>query len=170
MIQLVLFSLLFLLLSFLELLLQLVLILLLQLFLLLHLVLIHHHYYHLLDLLILHLLFFLQRMRLVFLVHQCLEQYDTYQKEKVGVFHCLDFKDIIIEDSTWMRAKYSGLLHVKIPIGKKVEKGEYIAILTDPYGSFRHKVKATQTGYIINVNQSPIVYQGDAIFHISKEK
>ena len=52
---------------------------------------------------------------------------------------------------------------------KKVEKGEYIAILTDPYGSFRHKVKATQTGYIINVNQSPIVYQGDAIFHISKE-
>jgi len=77
---------------------------------------------------------------------------------------------IIIEDSTWMRAKYSGLLHVKIPIGKKVEKGEYIAILTDPYGSFRHKVKATQTGYIINVNQSPIVYQGDAIFHISKEK
>ena len=77
---------------------------------------------------------------------------------------------IIIEDSFWMRAKYSGLLHVKIPIGKKVEKGEYIAILTDPYGSFRHKVKATQTGYVINVNQSPIVYQGDAIFHISKEK
>ena len=76
---------------------------------------------------------------------------------------------IIIKDSTWMRAKYSGLLHVKIPIGKKVEKGEYIAIITDPYGSFRHRVKASQSGYIINVNQSPIVYQGDAIFHISKD-
>ncbi|MBW2960326.1 succinylglutamate desuccinylase/aspartoacylase family protein [Mesonia aestuariivivens] len=79
-------------------------------------------------------------------------------------------KSIIIEDSAWMRAKYSGLLHVKIPIGKRVEKGEYIAIITDPYGSFRHKVKSTQSGYIINVNQSPIVYQGDAIFHISKDK
>ena len=77
-------------------------------------------------------------------------------------------KSIIIEDSSWMRAKYSGLLHIKIPIGKKVEKGEYIAIITDPYGEFRHKVTASQTGYIINANQSPIVYQGDAIFHISK--
>ncbi len=79
-----------------------------------------------------------------------------------------DFTNILIKKSQWMRAKYSGLLHVKIPIGKFVEKGEYIAIITDPYGSFRHKVRASNTGYIINVNQSAIVYQGDAIFHISK--
>jgi len=74
---------------------------------------------------------------------------------------------IIIESSTWMRAKYSGLLHVKIVCGKYVEKGEYIATITDPYGKFRHKVTANHTGHIINVNESPIVYQGDAIFHIS---
>lgn len=74
---------------------------------------------------------------------------------------------IVIENSTWMRAKYSGLLHVKIEIGKHVEKGEYIATITDPYGKFRHKVIAPHTGYIINVNESPIVYQGDAIFHLS---
>lgn len=79
-------------------------------------------------------------------------------------------ESILIEKSGWMRARYSGLLHVKIPIGKHVERGEYIAVITDPYGSFRHKVKASNTGYIINVNQSPIVYQGDAIFHISKSK
>lgn len=74
---------------------------------------------------------------------------------------------VLIENSSWMRAKYSGLLHVKIPWGKHVEKGEYIAIITDPYGKLRHKVKAPHEGYIINVNQSPIVYQGDAIFHIT---
>lgn len=74
---------------------------------------------------------------------------------------------IFIENSTWMRAKYSGLLHVKIPFGKHVEKGEYIATITDPYGKLRHKVKAPHEGYIINVNESPIVYQGDAIFHIT---
>ena len=77
---------------------------------------------------------------------------------------------IFIENSTWMRAKYSGLLHVKIPFGKHVEKGEYIATITDPYGKLRHKVKAPNEGYIINVNDSPIVYQGDAIFHISTSK
>lgn len=74
---------------------------------------------------------------------------------------------VLIENSFWMRAKYSGLLHIKIPCGKHVEKGEFIGTITDPYGKFRHKVKASNTGYILNVNESPIVYQGDAIFHIS---
>lgn len=76
---------------------------------------------------------------------------------------------ILIENAHWMRAKYSGLLHVKITIGKFVEKGEYLAVITDPYGNFRHKVSASNSGYIININQSPIVYQGDAIFHVSEE-
>ena len=76
---------------------------------------------------------------------------------------------VLIENSTWLRAKYSGLLHVKIPCGKHVEKGEYIATITDPYGKFRHKIKSSNEGYVINVNESPIVYQGDAIFHISMQ-
>lgn len=74
---------------------------------------------------------------------------------------------VLIENSSWLRAKYSGLLHVKIPCGKHVEKGEYIATITDPYGKFRHKIKSSYEGYVINVNESPIVYQGDAIFHVS---
>jgi len=48
-----------------------------------------------------------------------------------------------------------------------VEKGELLATITDPYGTMRFKVLASNNGYIINVNQSPIVHQGDAIFHIS---
>ncbi|MGM0636215.1 MAG: succinylglutamate desuccinylase/aspartoacylase family protein [Bacteroidota bacterium] len=80
-----------------------------------------------------------------------------------------EHETIFIENTGWLRAKYSGLLHVKIPIGKHISKGEILAIITDPYGSFRHKVKASNDGYIINANQAPIVYQGDAIFHISKD-
>lgn len=75
----------------------------------------------------------------------------------------------IIKESQWLRAKYSGLLHPKVTYGKLVEKGEFLASITDPYGTMRHKVKSPHTGYIINVNQSPLVYQGDAIFHISKD-
>lgn len=74
---------------------------------------------------------------------------------------------IIVENSTWMRAKYSGLLHIKIECGKHIEKGEYLGTITDPYGKFRHKILAPHTGHVINVNESPIVYQGDAIFHIT---
>ncbi|MBF4982826.1 succinylglutamate desuccinylase/aspartoacylase family protein [Nonlabens mediterrranea] len=76
---------------------------------------------------------------------------------------------VVVKSSKWLRASYSGLFHPKVPYGKLVEKGEYIATITDPYGAFRHKVKSNQTGYIINVNQSPMVYQGDAIFHITSQ-
>ncbi|GGX07530.1 succinylglutamate desuccinylase/aspartoacylase family protein [Aquimarina muelleri] len=76
---------------------------------------------------------------------------------------------IIIKNSFWVRAKYSGLLHIKIPISKHVVKGEILATITDPYGKLRHVVKSTNDGYVINLNEAPIVYQGDAIFHITKE-
>jgi len=74
---------------------------------------------------------------------------------------------IVIEKSTWIRANKSGLLHVKISCNKHVKKGEVLATITDPYGTMRFQVKAPNEGHIINVNQSPIVHQGDAIFHIS---
>ncbi|WP_109302203.1 succinylglutamate desuccinylase/aspartoacylase family protein [Aquimarina sp. AU474] len=76
---------------------------------------------------------------------------------------------IVIKKSAWMRARYSGLLHIKIPIGKHVEKGEILATITDPYGKMRHVVKAVNEGYVINVNEAPIVYKGDAIFRITRE-
>lgn len=74
----------------------------------------------------------------------------------------------VITSSRWIRAKYSGLFHCKITCGDYVHKGDKIATITDPYGKMHHNVVVSNSGYIINVNESPIVYQGDAIFHISK--
>ncbi len=74
---------------------------------------------------------------------------------------------VIIEKSTWIRAHKSGLLHTKVSCNKFVLKGETLASITDPYGEMKVRVKAPNDGYIINVNESPIVHQGDAIFHIS---
>lgn len=74
---------------------------------------------------------------------------------------------ILVEKSRWIRAQKSGLLHVKIKCNKYVEKGEFLATITDPFGKMRFKVLAPNNGYIININQAPIVHQGDAIFHIS---
>lgn len=85
--------------------------------------------------------------------------------------HILDNQEhetIYIEKSAWIRAKYSGLLHDHNTIGTFVKKGTVLATITDPFGKFEHIVKATNDGYIINANHSPIIYQGDAIFHISK--
>ena len=75
---------------------------------------------------------------------------------------------VIIEESNWLRAKFSGMFKATIAINTHVEKGQVLGNITDPYGSFNYFVKAPHTGYVFNVNESPIIYQGDAIFHISK--
>ncbi len=72
-----------------------------------------------------------------------------------------------ISESKWLRASYSGMFKPTISINSRVEKGEVLGNITDPYGSFNHFIKAPNSGYIFNINQSPLVYQGDAIFHIS---
>lgn len=74
---------------------------------------------------------------------------------------------VFINKTKWLRAKYSGLLHLKVEIGQWVDKGEILAVITDPYGSFKHVMKSRSSGYLINLNQSPMVYQGDALFHMS---
>ena len=74
---------------------------------------------------------------------------------------------IYIEKSNWVRAKYSGMFHGATNIGNYVTKGQLLATISDPYGKIEHKVKAPNSGYIINVNDASIVYQGDAIYHIS---
>ncbi|MDG5490463.1 succinylglutamate desuccinylase/aspartoacylase family protein [Psychroserpens sp. SPM9] len=74
---------------------------------------------------------------------------------------------VFISESKWIRASYSGMFKSTISINTKVSKGDVIGNITDPYGSFNHFVKAPNDGYIFNINESPIIYQGDAIFHIS---
>nr|WP_315221167.1 succinylglutamate desuccinylase/aspartoacylase family protein [uncultured Flavobacterium sp.] len=74
---------------------------------------------------------------------------------------------IYIKNSVWLRAKCSGLLHDYGFIAKYVQKGTILATITDPFGKFERKVKAPHDGFIINANHSPIVYEGDAIYHMS---
>ena len=74
---------------------------------------------------------------------------------------------IYITESKWIRANYSGMFKSIVNINSEVKKGDVLGNITDPYGSFNHFVKAPNNGYIFNINESPIIYQGDAIFHIS---
>lgn len=76
-------------------------------------------------------------------------------------------KSVFIDESKWVRAKHSGMFKASVIVNSKVKKGDVIGNITDPYGKFNHFVKAGNSGYIFNVNQSPLVYQGDALFHIS---
>lgn len=74
---------------------------------------------------------------------------------------------VFINESRWQRASHSGMFRATIPISSHVKKGDVLGYITDPYGKLNQAVKAPNSGYIINVNEAPIVYQGDALFHIS---
>lgn len=75
---------------------------------------------------------------------------------------------LYLEKTSWIRAKNSGLFIDYNSIGKLVKKGAVLGIITDPFGKFERKVTAPHEGFIINANHAPIVYQGDAIYHISQ--
>lgn len=76
---------------------------------------------------------------------------------------------IFIEDSTWIRARQSGMFKPLININTKVTVNTILGQITDPYGKVYNEVKSTIDGYIINVNEASLVYQGDALFHITKQ-
>ncbi len=77
---------------------------------------------------------------------------------------------VIIQKSSWLRAKYGGLFRFFVKEGSKVEKGDVIGVISDPYGRFEYKVKIPNGGYIIGLNHAPIVYKGDAILNLGFEQ
>lgn len=76
---------------------------------------------------------------------------------------------MVITKSKWIRANTSGMFRPAVKVANFVEKGKVIGHITDPYGKIHYWVKASNDGFIINVNESPLIYQGDALFHISTE-
>lgn len=76
-------------------------------------------------------------------------------------------KMVSILGSTWIRAQYSGILHNFIHKGEFVKAGTQLGKITDPYGVIEESIVAPNDGYIICENQAAIVFQGDAVYHIS---
>lgn len=76
---------------------------------------------------------------------------------------------VIIKHSTWLRAKYGGLYRFFVKDGIKVQKGDVVGAISDPYGRFEYKIKIPENGHIIGLNHAPVVYKGDAILHLGFE-
>lgn len=79
-------------------------------------------------------------------------------------------KTIQLYGATWVRAKASGLFHSTKANGSSVEKGEQIGNICDPYGEMEEKIVSPQSGYIIGINNQPVVNEGDALMHIGLEE
>ncbi|MCB0737319.1 MAG: succinylglutamate desuccinylase/aspartoacylase family protein [Bacteroidetes bacterium] len=76
---------------------------------------------------------------------------------------------IVIEESVWVRAKVSGMYRSSVALGSYVKKGAVLGTVSNPYGDFEKKIQAPHEGYVICNNHAPIVNQGDAVVHLTKQ-
>ena len=77
-----------------------------------------------------------------------------------------EHEPLILEQSTWVRAKRSGIYTGTMKSGMTVGKNDTIGMITDPFSEFKMKIKAGKAGFIIGHNNMPVVNQGDALMHL----
>jgi len=80
-----------------------------------------------------------------------------------------DVENKIIWSTGWIRAKTPGLFQSNVVCGQHVEKNDWVGTVTDPFGEFQEKVYATESGYIIGLNNIPVINAGDALMHLGTE-
>jgi len=78
---------------------------------------------------------------------------------------------VTLSSSKWLRSPQSGLMRSFKAPGSFVKKGELLAQIDVPLQQESEEIRAEFDGIIIGRLETPLVYEGDAIFHIaSKEK
>lgn len=74
---------------------------------------------------------------------------------------------MVARSSVWVRAPRSGIIHSHKSLGKKVEKGEQLGIISDPFGIEETDIISPRTGIIIGHCNIPLINEGQALFHIA---
>lgn len=80
------------------------------------------------------------------------------------------FEPVQTDKTRWVRAKQSGLLHIKVRAGARVKRHQTIATITDPMGNSVVDLKSPYDGVIIGHTNIPLVNAGDAALHVAKAR
>lgn len=75
-----------------------------------------------------------------------------------------------IKSGTWIRANSSGLFHMNLGNGQHVKKDDLLGVIFSPFGESEEKILSPVTGYIVGINNQPVVNQGDALIHMGMEE
>jgi len=70
--------------------------------------------------------------------------------------------------STWVRAPSSGILRTSIALGRQVMAKSLLGTIGDPFGEDSAQIQSPVDGLVIGRLNLPLVYQGDALFHIAR--
>ena len=96
-------------------------------------------------------------------VNGCLRLMNSY---KMIDFDVPRNHSVKIKKDTWVRANSSGLFHMSVNNGTHVLKGDLLGIIFNPFGETEEKVLCPINGFIVGINNQPVVNQGDALIHL----
>ncbi|MEM1412554.1 MAG: succinylglutamate desuccinylase/aspartoacylase family protein [Pseudomonadota bacterium] len=74
---------------------------------------------------------------------------------------------VIATDTSWVRAPTSGIVTQRGALGRRVKKGDVLAVMTDPLGTVSEPVPSPFSGLIIGRSNLPLAHEGDALFNIA---
>lgn len=77
-------------------------------------------------------------------------------------------ESIVCRSSSWVRATRAGLFKSFVTSGEPVQKNQPLGVINDPFGQYEIRVVSRTDGLIIGHNNTPVVHQGDALFHIGQ--
>ncbi len=72
----------------------------------------------------------------------------------------------LLRSSMWVRASQSGILRAQVKLGSMVTKGEQLGVIADPLGRMEAPINSPSDGIIIGRTNMPLIYEGEAMFHI----
>lgn len=74
---------------------------------------------------------------------------------------------LITRKTFWSRAPTSGLLNQVCKLGDHANKDDILGYIENPMNNQRSSVKAAHSGVVMGIQNLPLVYQGDALFHLA---
>ncbi|MGB5493940.1 MAG: succinylglutamate desuccinylase/aspartoacylase family protein [Sedimenticolaceae bacterium] len=77
---------------------------------------------------------------------------------------------VVLRSTTWIRAPSSGLLRMLVKLGDMVSKDDVLAFVGDAGGSGEEPIVSSSDGVIIGRTNLPLVYEGEAVFHVGRTR
>lgn len=74
---------------------------------------------------------------------------------------------VMARQTRWVRAPSSGIIRMHAALGQRVQKGDVLATVSDPFGQKESHATAAFAGIVIGRSNLPLAHEGDALHHVA---
>jgi len=74
---------------------------------------------------------------------------------------------MVAHNTSWVRASRSGMVNFAVRLGQRVDDGEVLAVICDPFGETESPICSPFRGVIIGRSNLPLAHEGDALIHVA---